>query len=206
MGKSKSKSTEYTKEGLASFLTDLEARSKGVANGVRFWDTLGTAGREPVGNLGFNAGLLEGDNPASAFLPALRKGEINPYLEIAGADGKTSKKMYEYFASPAMPQLPKELSNQYDVVFAGTREADPSEEVWNTKTGSTWSRGPQNIWKFVPREAERIKPEKIVPAPVQQEEAATTEDDRPVSIGTLTYNDPNRFLGEFIRSIGVAPS
>lgn len=213
MAKAKSTSKEYTKEGLAQFLTDLEARSKGVANGVRFWDTLGTAGKEPVGNLGFSPGLLDTENPAAAFFPALRKGEVNPYLEVAGENGRTSKKMYEYFASAARPQLPKELKGQYDVVFAGTREADPSEEVWNTKTGSRWSQGPQNIWQFVPKQIEdKVRDKEEVSPAVSDLYSSEEEGDRPVQVGTLTYVDPSRekagqeFLSHFVRSIGMPQS
>lgn len=202
MGKSKSKES-YSQEKIP-FLTDLSARERGLGIGARFWDTLGTAGKEPVGNIGFNPSYLGGDNPSAAFFPALRKGEINPYVETTGKDGKTSKSMFEYYASPARPQLPKELRDQYDVVFAGTREPNPAEEVWNTKTSSRWSQGPQSIWQFIPKDIPQ-KQEQSTPAPVAVEPVAEAEDDRPVSIGTLTYNDPSRFLGEYIRSIGVSP-
>lgn len=206
MAKSKAKSKEELSAELIPFLTDLAARQKGV----RTWNTLGTAGNEPVGGLRGTAGYIANKAAEENGLK-LQKGEINPFIfsDSMQEGGKPSKQMYEYWASDAMPTLPKAMRKQYDVVFAGTRPFDPSEEVYNTKFGYNLADKTENIWQFVPRQTEQIsqkvKEKPAIPSVLSEE----VDGDRPVQVGTLTYIDPTReragqeFLTQFVRSTGM---
>ena len=127
----KSKQRKELSSSLIPFLTDLAARGK-----VGSWKTVGPAGREPVGGM---KGLYDfiGKRDAEKNGLTLQDGEINPFLFSASSAGSSepSKQMYEYWASEAMPTLPKDMRDQYDVVFAGSRPFEPNDAVYNPKFG-----------------------------------------------------------------------
>lgn len=208
MGKNKVNKDSSIEERIA-FLTDDAARQKGI----RTWKTGGSAGREPVGNLMGIARYL-GNTAEQRDKLGLEDGEINPYLmsEVEGQD--PSKSMYQYWASDAMPQLPKALRKQYDVVFAGTRPAEPRDHVMSSRYGADpfAPKAEENIWQFVPKVQAQKEP-KPAKDPISAIASLPDGDgDRPVTIGTTSYTDPNRaadpsnFLSTYIRSTALPTS
>lgn len=198
MGKSKNKNSGS--DFVAEFISDQKAKEKGIKS----WKTGGPAGREAVGGLkGLQDYLSQSDDNSGL---TLQKGEVNPFLP--SVEGDTGPKdMYEYYASDTMPVLPKELRDQYDVVFAGTREFDPSEEVYNSKFGYNLADKTSNVWKFVPKSVAPVAEDSSTPAPIVD----TNTYDRPVTVGTLSWVDPlkeaagTEFLSNYIRSTGAPP-
>lgn len=203
MAKSKGNKNQSIEEQIA-FLTDAGAKQKGIP----FFDTGGTAGKEGVGNLRNLFTYVQG-RPETRDKLGLVDSEINPFVtsDVAGKEG--SKQMMEYWASDTMPQLPKSIRKQFDVVYAGTREPQAGEQLWNPKSGFALNQGEQNIWRFV------RKPEQIAKAEPEEDPLAAIpalvdgDGDRPVTIGTTTYSDPNRaadpsnFLSSYIRSTAL---
>ncbi len=206
MGKNKNSKADSIEQQIA-FLTDDTARSKGIPT----WLTGDTSGREPIGNL-LGAYKYLGNTDEQRKELGLDKGEINPYLMTEVAGQEPSKSMYKYWASDAMPQLPKDIRKQYDVVYAGVRPREPRDFMLNTKFGDALApKEEQNVWKFVPRNVKTKEEEDSTE--VAQAVDQAVGDDRPVQVGTLSYaapgregavTDPNSFLNRYIHTIGVA--
>jgi hypothetical protein len=194
MGKKKSESIAPIYK---PFISDEDNKSKW---GSQSWNTGGPSGREPIANAGYDPRFAKS---AAAFLPGLRpkNGEFDP--SVFNPDGTPGDSMYEFINSATRPVLPEGYED-YDVVFAGEKENARPLSISNGKTADWFGNTSTNVWQIIRKPTTQAPAEEAAVDTVYDEGISN----RPVTVGTLSYLDPNRdaagqgFLSSYIRSTG----